>query len=356
MFLKNIWYIAGWSDEFPAGTPHTRTIIDSDIVLYRKTDKSLVAFQRRCPHRWAPLDMGRIEGDDLRCMYHGLKFNADGACVAIPGQQKIPANLRLQSYPLVERHRFVWIWLGAQDLADPDLIPDLDMLDAPDFRVRHGQIDYAADQALICDNLLDLSHVNFVHERTLGQAVSGQDRPTFVGGESARPIERGVEIASWACGAASRTITEPEGPAETDRWGVTKFLVPGIFISRLSAYPAGAAATFSGGPPDDRLSPLSDSFSVQAITPITAARSRYFYSMLHRSSDIDDKGAQRIWQVVQEAFFEDLRMIEAQQKIVDKDPGGRMAVIASDKGLVLYRRLTARLLKEENIEVSGVRE
>ena len=91
-WVKNAWYVAAWTHEIAPGRIHARTIIDQPVVLYATSDGTIVALEDRCPHRFAPLSLGRLEGDHLRCMYHGLKFAPDGSCVEIPGQKMIPAG------------------------------------------------------------------------------------------------------------------------------------------------------------------------------------------------------------------------------------------------------------------------
>lgn len=84
MFLRNCWYVAGWSHHVTAGEIVARTVIGEPIVLYRTLDGAVTVLEDRCCHRFAPLSRGRLEGDDIRCMYHGLKFSASGICVEIP--------------------------------------------------------------------------------------------------------------------------------------------------------------------------------------------------------------------------------------------------------------------------------
>ncbi len=131
MWIRNVWYVAGWSHEFAAGRVHARTIIDQPVALYRIGDGSLVALEDRCCHRFAPLSMGRLEGDDLRCMYHGLKFAPDGHCVEIPGQKLIPQSACVRRYPLAVRGGWVWLWMGDAAAADAALIPPSLALDDP---------------------------------------------------------------------------------------------------------------------------------------------------------------------------------------------------------------------------------
>ena len=81
MFIRNCWYMAGWSRDFPRDQAALVTILDESIVIYRTADGTAVALRDRCCHRFAPLSMGRIEGDDIRCMYHGFKFAPSGKCI-----------------------------------------------------------------------------------------------------------------------------------------------------------------------------------------------------------------------------------------------------------------------------------
>src|SRR5438552_3769362 len=123
MFLRNCWYVAGWTHHFPEDGLVTRTILGDPIVLYRKRDGGIVALENRCCHRLAPLSRGRKEGDDLRCMYHGLKFAPSGKCIEVPQQDIIPSTALVRSYPVVEQDCWVWIWMGEPALADRALIP-----------------------------------------------------------------------------------------------------------------------------------------------------------------------------------------------------------------------------------------
>src|SRR5690606_28290292 len=116
--LRNQWYVAAWDDEILGDTLLERTILGQPLVIYRKSNGHPVAMNNKCPHRHAPLSMGRKEGDSLRCMYHGLRFDPTGACVEIPGQERIPPSTCVRTYPMVQKHRWIWIWMGDPALAD----------------------------------------------------------------------------------------------------------------------------------------------------------------------------------------------------------------------------------------------
>ena len=117
MFLRNIWYCAAESKEL-GSEPLGRVFLNEPVALYRKADGAPVAFEDRCCHRRAPLSKGKVEGDALRCGYHGFLYDATGACIWTPGQTNVPPNASVRTYPLCERHGYIWIWMGAPARAD----------------------------------------------------------------------------------------------------------------------------------------------------------------------------------------------------------------------------------------------
>ena len=139
------------------------------VVLYRTEDGTAVALEDRCCHRALPLSMGKVVGDRLQCGYHGLEFDSGGACVRVPGQAQIPPGASVRSYPLVERWKYLWIWMGDPALADEALIPNWWWFDHPEWEVVKGKyLRLDCNYELITDNLLDLSHLSYVHLQTLG--------------------------------------------------------------------------------------------------------------------------------------------------------------------------------------------
>ena len=172
-YLRNAWYVAAWSDDIADGQLVARTIMAEPIVLYRKADGSVAAIEDRCAHRFAPLSMGKIVGGDrIQCPYHGLEFDGTGACVRNPhGTKNIPPRARVKSYPVVEKHKAAWIWMGDAP-ADNGKVPDFGVLDnVPEiYTTKRDSITIRANYQLIIDNLLDLSHTSYLHEGILGNA------------------------------------------------------------------------------------------------------------------------------------------------------------------------------------------
>src|SRR5262249_42338861 len=134
MFLKNCWYVAAIDDELIDGKLLSRTLLGQPVLLYRGESGQPFALNDRCPHRGALLSRGRLEGDAVRCMYHGIKFDGSGKCVQIPGQDMIPPKLRVPGYPVAQRGPFIWIWMGDAAKADPGLIVDLPYLEDPRWK------------------------------------------------------------------------------------------------------------------------------------------------------------------------------------------------------------------------------
>lgn len=170
-FLNDAWYVAGWSDEAKAGEMFHRTILEQRIVFFRTTDGSPVALRDRCPHRFVPLHLGRIRGDVVECCYHGLQFDCTGACVRNPhGDGQIPAAAKVRTYPVVDKHGMLWIWMG-ESAHDASTIPDYSMLDTgAGYRTSRGRTLIEANYELMGENLLDLSHVPFLHTGLLGSS------------------------------------------------------------------------------------------------------------------------------------------------------------------------------------------
>lgn len=337
MWVRNAWYVAAWTQELGAGQVVARSIINEPLALYRTQDGTPVVFEDRCCHRFAPLSMGRVEQDDLRCMYHGLKFAPDGRCVEIPGQKLIPHSACVRRFPAFERGSWLWVWMGEPAQADPALIPPSIALDDPGYCLKAGQLDYAADYQLIDDNLLDLSHLSYAHEKTLGLGAPqwADERPRIIG------LERGVRVQRWLQNQVRGYLRN----GTFDMWSTYDFLVPGIFLLRTAWYPVGTAERLQLKPPVDP--PLFLRCDEQAVTPTTARTSRYFYATGARSNDITPPQVDKMFAVVEAAFREDKAIIEAQQLVLDRDPQRRMLPTSFDAGPTQFRRILEGLVARE---------
>jgi phenylpropionate dioxygenase-like ring-hydroxylating dioxygenase large terminal subunit len=170
-WIRNCWYVIAWGHEVPpADSPELfrRVVLGEPVLVYRTAAGEIVALEDRCCHRHAPLSAGRREGDCVRCGYHGLKFDPSGQCVEAPGIPIVPAKARVKRYPTVLKNNWVFVWMGDPSQADADLLPDNFSCEHPDWQHKPGYLHYDTPYLLICDNLLDFSHLSYVHEKTLG--------------------------------------------------------------------------------------------------------------------------------------------------------------------------------------------
>ena len=343
MFLRNCWYVAGWSHQFPADGLVTRTMLGDPVVLYRKADRAVVALEDRCCHRLAPLSLGRLEGDDLRCMYHGLKFAPSGKCIEIPGQSFVPGKAGVRAYPVVERDCWVWVWMGDPASADPALIPRALGHGEAGWIMRTGELAYKANYELINDNLLDLSHLSYVHAKTLGRnsMAWADSRPRTTS------LARGLRVERWVVNNPLAPYLGRPADARTDSWQSYDYLAPSVFLLSSRFYPPGSAAAGDRTAPRPDLEPFWVSQTSQAITPIDEKQSIYYFSSCLDRESANEEQADAQIELFRRAFDEDNAMIEAQQRVIDRTPRPRMLATASDGALNQFRRLMARLIEEE---------
>lgn len=343
MFLRNAWYAAGWSADFGESLKAVK-LLNEPIVFYRTTDQVLTANEDRCPHRLAPLSIGRREGDALRCLYHGLLFGPDGRCIHIPGQEIIPDQVKLRNYPVVERHGVAWIWMGEPANVDENLIPPFQGPNHPDWAMIPGRMDYEANYQLINDNLLDLSHISWVHAASFGGGDAAAndgwaDIPVKI-----RIIDRGVRVERWAQKSPVPPYLRDTVGSSCDIYSSYDFLVPGIFILKTQMYAPGTAAGLSDGAVPE-VAPVHQSFTCQAVTPLTDKTSCYFFGFGPEAQN--SHLAQAFHDLAIMAFTEDRVMIEAQQRVIDTDPARKMMALVMDGAPKRYAGVVARLMKEE---------
>ena len=233
MWMRNCWQVIAFANEIGA-TPLARTVCNEPIVLFRTSSGEAVALADRCPHRFAPLSLGRVIGDEIQCGYHGLCFDRDGTCVRVPGQDQVPARTRVRKYPLLERHTFAWVWLGEAALADPALVPDFHWMDDPSWACVPGYHHFGANYQLVNDNLLDLSHESFVHEETIGnESVAESPAAVTLQGNTMRVHRDMFDIDAPPFYKRTTGFT-----GRIDRWHTNTFSPPGLHIIENGSMPA----------------------------------------------------------------------------------------------------------------------
>lgn len=270
-FLKNVWYMAGWSEEL-GDAVFARRVVDRPMALFR-TALGVAAIADRCPHRFAPLSLGEKQGDTVVCPYHGLTFDGGGACVRNPFSDVIPAAARVDSWAVVERHGAIWLWGGDTADADPAMIPDFSMVeDSASVRVVRGYTLLEAPYEFGTDNLMDLSHIEFVHKGSFaGNGV------IFAGKHAVS--DEGATLRSnwWMPGvkAPSHTVGAYPPDMDCDHWLDMRWNAPASMHLEIGACPAGAPR--EGGVIAQQ---------AHILTPASDRTTHYFWAST-RTNDLD---------------------------------------------------------------------
>jgi len=233
-WLKNVWYQAGWSDELEGGKSFTRRLLNEPILFFRGESGDVAALLDRCPHRFVPLSAGAIEGDKVTCPYHGLAFGTKGNCVVNP-HGPITSSMSVRSFPAVERHGAIWIWMGDADAADPAKVPDLSYIDAvPDTAMFRMYIPTPTNYQLLIDNIMDLSHADYVHATSLGGMMTDA--------KVRSREEDGKIVIDWtadACVPAPAFAPMVPLDQRADVWIEVTWQAPGVMVLVNSVVPVG---------------------------------------------------------------------------------------------------------------------
>ena len=337
MFIRNGWYAASWSKDLTA-KPLARTFLGERIVLFRGADGRPAALEDRCCHRAAPLSAGEVVGSTLMCAYHGLRFSADGACVEIPGQAEIPASARVRSYPLVERWNVAWIWMGEPAQADPAKIEALPWLDSPDWTATPGYLHLKANYQLLIDNLLDLTHVAYIHKNT----IAGDPREATTPTRTER-VDNGVKVGRWMIDFKAPPLFAKAGNFTTnvDRWQHVTWKAPATVYLDV-----GCARTGTGAPQGDRSHGISI-WSTHLITPETETSSHYMFGFA-RNFQLDDEAMSKLlYEGSKLTFMEDVEILELQQKNVAGGSIDGLVDITADAAQLQARRMMRALAAAE---------
>lgn len=340
-YVRNAWYVASWTQDLEGGKPVAMSILGEPLVIYRTTSGRLIALEDRCVHRLAPLSLGRCEGDNLRCMYHGLLYNPDGKVVSIPGQNLIPPTAKVKSYPVVDRHSWIWVWMGDSARADPTLIPPAVGFDDPNWILGRGHLDYQAEARLINDNLLDFSHLPYVHANSFGAGeIFATQQPQIT------PLERGIRVERWI---ENSHIGARSGFADSvDSWQSYDFLIPGVLLMWSGGFPPGTAKACNYKKPSYEEAITTVTFTSQAVTPMGSKTARYFFSWGPHCRHGDAAMRDTLMKLAAQAFAEDKAMIEAQQRVLDRTEHPQVMAIKHDHSVTLFNRLVEKWADEKH--------
>ena len=337
-FIRNCWYVAGWSTDFGHELTPLR-ILDDPIVFFRSEDGVPAALEDACPHRKLPLSKGRLHGATVECGYHGLTFDCTGSCVRAPTQDgPPPSGVRVRSYPVADRWGILWIWMGDADAADTNLIIEIPNYENPAWgRTPCGSMDIACHYLHVMDNLLDPSHVAWVHVSSFAGAGTG-NLPLDI-----EKLDNGVIVSRWVMDAPPPPYYEPILPfsGNCDRKQHYECRLPSTAIN-MSVYARAGTGGADKPLPDDAFLNISYNF----MTPIDADNTRYFWFQ-HRNSDPDNaEMSQRMFEGAKTAFIEDRDILVEVHRGM-KESRTKHINLGIDAGALRFRKMVERRIEDE---------
>ena len=334
MFPLNQWYVAGFAWELQ-DKPLARTFLNHKVVLFRTGNGEVAALEDRCCHRSVPLSCGALDEGGIRCGYHGLLYGADGQCIEIPGQVKIPGKARVRAYRVAVRNQVIWIWMGEQADSAPDgPPPEIAAHDNPRYKFKGGAFHYDAPYQLIHDNLLDLSHVGYVHAKTIGgNPKVHMEAPTNVSSDN-----HDVRVVRWMKSSQPPATYSAAWPFKglIDRWQEIDF-----HVNHLNIFTGAVDANTDAL--DD---PRRGGFHMRGfhgITPETDTTSHYFWTMASSSHPDMPDNLELVYQQTAMTFEEDRVIIEAQYRNMCQFDGAPQIDIHVDAGANRARRIISIL-------------
>ena len=331
-FLRNCWYVAGHAEE-ASQKPFARTYLGEPVVIYRTDTRKLVAMDNRCPHRFAPLDKGTVVGDTIQCPYHGLRFDPTGRCVAVPVGGAPPPHTQRRIYPIVERHSLLWIWMGDIEKSDLSAIPNFEYLESPNFGWFSGYLYAKGNYQLLVDNLLDLTHAEFLHPALKSEGWAARNQQTIT--------RQGDTISIYNCAENDHILPimqqmNPSLPAvgktiQHERWDA-----PGLIRLSVEFYAGDKQIIIPSG---------------HFLTPETATTTHY----LVRGGQSEQPGNADYTAGMREGVLnifraQDIPIVEAQQQFIGDDRDLmdlKPAIFKSDSGALRARRILATKIREE---------
>lgn len=343
MFVRNAWYVAGWSSEFGDELQRV-TMLEQHLVMYRTSSGEVVALNDRCPHRLLPLSKGKRIGDDIQCGYHGMTFDCAGKCVRIPGQDNVPSTAYVESYPVIEKNAIVFVWMGEAEKAADTAVFDLPEFVEEGWHAHQGDaLHLKANYLNVAENLVDPAHVSFVHPTTLGNAAS-ENVPVHVD-------TRGEVLVAW------RWIrdSEPVGffkkfgdfNGNVDRWHYYYLHMPCTAVIDFGSVASELELDEEQRDQGIRI------FALHFLTPVNEHYTIDRWMHIRNRAVGDEEASARMDEMFRVAFDEDKAILEAIEEQEQLPQTRKPIRLAIDKGPTVYRSRIRDCLEQESTEHLG---
>jgi phenylpropionate dioxygenase-like ring-hydroxylating dioxygenase large terminal subunit len=341
MYLRNAWYVAGWSYEI-AKKPIGRTFLNEPVVLFRGSDNQIIALEDRCCHRGMPLSHGEVFDNNIRCEYHGLMFDGTGRCVDIPGQTSIPANAKVRSFPVQERDELVWIWMGDEADAKAEAITPYPWHATWPYKTKSEIL--KCNYLLVSDNLLDQTHSAYVHKATLASDTDAYAKAEM----QTTPTPDGVKFTRWMLNCIPPGIYAKavNFRGRVDRWQEFEYVAPSCILQFTGALDVGMGAYDKGA--------RDGGFGLRifyGITPETDDTTWFFWSAANGYRQNEAGATEELFRSIETAFKEDELVLEAQNATLRRLGDRPLINIKSDNARVHARlALERKIAAERGIE------
>jgi phenylpropionate dioxygenase-like ring-hydroxylating dioxygenase large terminal subunit len=164
--LKNYWYAAAQAGTVTAKAPTTSVIMETRLVLFRRTTGEVAVLRDRCSHRNQLLSLGQVHGDTIQCPYHGWTFDHQGQCASVPSEGpcgKAFANREVESFPVREKDGLIWVWMGGADFP-PDHEPmSMPPINAEGWGSYYMETEFENTVTNCVENFMDVPHTVWAH-------------------------------------------------------------------------------------------------------------------------------------------------------------------------------------------------
>ncbi len=340
MHIQNAWYVAAMSNEV-TDKPLGRTICNHNLVMYRGQGEAVACIEDFCPHRGAAMSLGYIEEGELVCGYHGLRMGPDGHTISMPKQRtdRFPCT---RSFPVMEKYGFIWVWPGDKAQADESKLPKFDWTENNGWTYGGGLFHIKCDYRLMIDNLMDLTHETYVHSSSIGQKeIDEAPVKTRMEGDQVITERFMAEVKAPPFWQMAMEFQGLDPNATVDRWQICRFNAPSHIMIDV-----GVALAGHGGI-DAPIEKRAGSVVVDFITPETDTTMHYFWGMARNFQPEDEALTDKIREGQGGIFTEDLEVLEAQQKNLDRYPDRDLLKLDIDAGGVQARRMIERAIKLE---------
>ncbi|GAB4479086.1 MAG: aromatic ring-hydroxylating dioxygenase subunit alpha [Anaerolineae bacterium] len=228
--IPNQWYAILDSREVRPGRVLGVRRLGLPLAVWRDPAGRVVIMHQRCPHRGAQLSQGKIVEGTLECPFHGFRFEASGACTLIPASGRaapVPKAFRAAPFPARESHGLIWMWWGEPR----DEYPPLPMFTDIDEGFPYGAITlpWPVHYTRAIENQLDVSHLPFVHARTIGRGGR-----TLVNGPYTTLVDDLIEVwPAFEADAGTPALKPSEVPPPAGP-SLLRFRFPNLWQNALS--------------------------------------------------------------------------------------------------------------------------